>query len=91
MPLPGLELPAPPSLKDLFGKGTSPGDKLPNDNNEEPRSILDDIVDTITGKKEQERKRQERIDKLSGKTTNKKSFVSDGEFKPLFNTQNYVS
>lgn len=103
IPMPGQEAPRFPSFDEVFGDRAraipgGPGPGGPNDNR--PKSLLDDIIDTLTGKKEEERKRQvkrqERLDKLTGKEYERKwrekeANKNASEFRPLFGTQNVVS
>lgn len=98
MPFPGSEPRTLPNFEDLFGKpgkGAKMGGPRPGGpDGEPPKSILDDIIDTLTGKKEKERLRKERLDRITGKYRDPKNKANESkpnEFRALFNTQNFVS
>ena len=75
LPLPGQDGPRLPSFDEVFGdkgKAINGGPNPGGPEDDGPKSMLDDIIDTLTGKKEAERKRLERLDKLTGKEHDRK-------------------
>ena len=100
IPLPGSEAPRLPSFDEVFGDKSKainggPGPGGPNDN--KPKSLLDDIIDTLTGEKAKEQARKERLDRLTGKAHDREwkekeaAKENASEFRPLFGSQNVVS
>ena len=74
IPLPGSEAPRLPSFDEVFGDKSKAinGGPGPGGDGDKPKSLLDDIIDTLTGEKAKEQARKERLDKLTGKEHDRK-------------------